>query len=114
MLCVVINKKQITTVLSVKENGRLQEMCKEDIDSELFGGENTQAEAVLVEICARIEKMCRYGQLSDKEADEQTMKDRNIVEGLYYSFKKKGDDKETAAIKSRTGAIKLVIKEAFL
>ncbi len=88
-------------------------MCSEDMDSELLSEGYSQEEVILNELCARIERMCRYGQLSDKEADEQGMKDRNIVEGLYNFFRKKGEDKETAAIKSRTSAIRIVINEAF-
>ena len=72
-----------------------------------------EASKLVMDLCFRIERMCRYFPLEDKEADDQSMKDRNIVAGLYQFFRNQGDDQDLAAKKARANAIRLVLNEAF-
>ncbi len=72
-----------------------------------------KAAKVVMDLCFRIERMCRYSPLDDKEVDKQSMQDRRIVEGLYYFYKDKGDNQETAARKARANAVRLVLSEVF-
>jgi hypothetical protein len=74
---------------------------------------SNNATKLVMDLCFRIERMCRYSPLDDKEIDDQSMKDRNIVAGLYQFFKNKGDDQNLAAKKARANAIRLVLNEVF-
>jgi hypothetical protein len=67
---------------------------------------------VLMDLCFRIERMCRYSPLDDKEVDGESMKDRNIVEGFYSFYKGEGDDQEVAARKARANAIRMILNES--
>lgn len=64
-----------------------------------------------MDLCFRIERMCRYSPLDDQEVDGQSMEDRNIVAGLYKFYRNAGDGEEVAARKARAGAIRLVLGE---
>ncbi len=64
-------------------------------------------------MCFRIERMCRYSPLDDKEVDDQSMTDRKTVEGLYVFYRKDGKDENTAARQARAHAIRLVLNEVF-
>jgi len=76
------------------------------------GDQRRRADKIVMDLCFRIERMCRYSPLDDKEVDGQSMQDRRIVEGLYYFYKnKEGDDQEAAARKARANAIRLVLNE---
>ena len=66
-----------------------------------------------MDLCFRIERMCRYSSLDDKEITEQAILDRNIVEGLYYFYKNKGHDQGTVARKVRANVIRLILGEVF-
>lgn len=70
------------------------------------------AEKLVMDLCFRIERMCRYSPLDDKEVRSLGMKDRHIVEGLYNFYKKQGDNPETASRKARANAIRLILCEA--
>lgn len=62
-------------------------------------------------LCFRIERMCRYSPLDNGEMDQRSIKDREIVEGLYCFYRNQGDDQEGAARKSRANAIRLILNE---
>lgn len=66
---------------------------------------------VVMNLCFRIERMCRYSPLDDKEINELAMKDRRIVEGFYAFYKKEADSPEIAARKARANAIRLILNE---
>ena len=70
-----------------------------------------EANKILMSLCFRIEKMCRYSPLDNQEVNDQSMKDRNIVEGFYCFFKSKGDNQEVAARKARANAIRIIFTE---
>ena len=70
-------------------------------------------EIIIMDLCFRIERMCRYSPLDDEEVDGQSMQDRKIVEGLYYFYTNKGDDSKNAAKKARATAIRLILCEVF-
>lgn len=72
-----------------------------------------RANQVVMDLCFRIERMCRYSPLDDKEIDKQSLRDRNIVSGLYIFYRNQGDDQEVAARKARANAIRLILNEAF-
>ena len=72
-----------------------------------------EADKLLMDLCHRIERMCRYSPLDDKEVNPKVMSDRNIVAGLYAFYKRNGQDEETAARKARANAIRLVLNEVF-
>lgn len=65
----------------------------------------------VMDLCFRIERMCRYAPLDDKEVDEESIRDRRIVEGLYTFHRRKGEEKDVAAKISRANAIRLVLAE---
>jgi len=73
----------------------------------------SRANKIIMDLCYRIERMCRYSPLDDKEVGEQSMADRKIVEGLYAFYKRENDTPEKAARKSRADAIRLLLCEAF-
>ncbi len=70
--------------------------------------------SISMNMCFRIERMCRYSPLDDKETrdDEQAMKDRHIVAGLYEFYKAQGDSHEASARKARANAVRLIMNEA--
>lgn len=72
-----------------------------------------RANKIVVDMCYRIERMCRWSPLDDKEVDDQSMIDRKIVEGLYVFYRKDGKDENTAARQARANAIRLVLNEVF-
>jgi len=82
-------------------------MAPEDVDP------RRRANQIVMDLCFRVERMCRYSPLDDKEVDDQSMKDRNIVSGLYTFYRNKGDDQETAARNARANAVRLILNEAF-
>lgn len=67
---------------------------------------------VSMDLCFRIERMCRYSPLDDKEFNKNSMADRRIVEGLYHFYKGENDDPETVARQARANAIRLLLCEA--
>lgn len=73
---------------------------------------NSEAHKILMSLCFRIEKMCRYSPLDTQEVNDQSMKDRNIVEGFYCFFKDKGDNQEVAARKGRANAIRIILTDS--
>jgi len=75
-------------------------------------GKKDQSEKIVMDLCYRIERMCRYSPLDTKEVDDQSMEDRKTVEGLYVFYKKDNDTPEQAARKSRANAIRLLLCEA--
>lgn len=82
-------------------------MAKEDKTPE------RKAEKMIEDLCYRIERMCRYSPLDDKEVDGQSMKDRTVVSKLYGFHRKKGESEDSAARKARMSAIRLVLNEVF-
>lgn len=66
---------------------------------------------VTIVLSYRIERMCRHSSLDDKEVNEQTMNDRQIVAGLYRFYKYQGKDTKTAARQARVNAIRLLLNE---
>lgn len=72
------------------------------------------ANETVMDLCFRIERMCRYSPLDDKEVDIQSTEDRMIVEGLYYFFRNKGCNQEVAARKARANAIRLIMSEVLI
>jgi len=71
-----------------------------------------RANKIVMDLCYRIERMCRYSPLDDKEVDDQSMTDRKTVEGLYVFYRNKnGCDEDTAARQARANAIRLVLNE---
>lgn len=66
-----------------------------------------------MDMCFRIEHMCRYSPLDNQEVDKLSMYDRTIVSGLYYFYRNEDNREETAARKARTIAIRLVLSEVF-
>lgn len=71
------------------------------------------ANKIIMDMCFRIERMCRYSPLDDQEVDKLSMYDRTIVSGLYRFYRNKGDDEETSARKARVNGIRLVLSEMF-
>ncbi|RLC89128.1 MAG: hypothetical protein DRJ03_00805 [Chloroflexi bacterium] len=82
-------------------------MAPEDVDP------RRKANQIVMDLCFRVERMCRYSPLDGKEVCEQSMKDRNIVFDLYYFYRSRGDDQETAARNARANAIRLILDEVF-
>jgi len=72
-----------------------------------------RANKIVMDLCYRIERMCRYSALGDKEVDDQSMTDRKTVEGLYVFYRKNGNDENSAARQARVNAIRLVLNEVF-
>lgn len=72
-----------------------------------------RANKIVTDLCFRIERMCRYSPLDDKEVDDQSMTDRKIVEGLYVFYRKNGSEEDSAARQARINAIRLVLNEVF-
>jgi len=69
--------------------------------------------SISMNMCFRIERMCRYSPLDDKEVvDDQAMKDRHIVAGVYEFYRAQGDEPEAAARKARANAVRLIMNEA--
>jgi hypothetical protein len=69
-------------------------------------------EKITMDLCVRIEKMCRYSPLDEIEVREQEMDDRGTVAGLYAFYKRENDSPEVAARKARASAIRLLLREA--
>ncbi len=70
-----------------------------------------RANKIVMDLCFRLERMCRYSPLDDKEVSDQSMTDRKTVEGLYYFYRNQGNDEDCAARRARANAIRLVISE---
>lgn len=68
-----------------------------------------RANKIVMDLCFRLERMCRYSPLDDKEVGDQSMTDRKTVEGLYYFYRNQGDSEDCSARKARANAIRLVI-----
>ena len=68
---------------------------------------------VITNLCRRIERMCRYSLLEKEEVNKESMKDRNIVLGLYKFYINRGEDKSVSEEKARVSAIRLILNEAF-
>jgi hypothetical protein len=73
----------------------------------------SDAEKLIMDLCFRIERMCRYAPLDEQEVQEGAVDDRSIVAGLYRFYRLQGDDKEQSAKKARANAIRLVLSEVF-
>ncbi len=72
-----------------------------------------RANKIVMDLCYRIERMCRWSPLDDKEVNDLSMTDRKTVEGLYVFYRKDGKDENTAARQARANAIRLVLNEVF-
>ncbi len=72
-----------------------------------------RANKIVMDLCYRIERMCRYAPLDDKEVNDLSMTDRKTIEGLYVFYRKDGNDENTAARQARANAIRLVLNEVF-
>jgi len=72
-----------------------------------------QAREMVMDICCRIERMCRYSPLDDKEVGDESIKDRTIVAGLYRLYRNKGESEKAAGKLARINAIRLVLNEVF-
>lgn len=72
-----------------------------------------RANKIVMDLCFRIERMCRYAPLDNKEVDDQSMTDRKTVEGLYVFYRNDGKDENTAARQARANAIRLVLNDVF-
>ncbi len=72
-----------------------------------------RANKIVMDLCYRIERMCRYAPLDDKEISDQSMTDRKTVEGLYVFYRRDGKDERTAAKQARANAVRLVLNEVF-
>lgn len=79
----------------------------------MFDSPDGESEKLLTELCARIERVCRYSPLNDDEVDEESMDDRQTVEDLYYTYKMGGYDQDIAARKARADTIRLIMNEIF-
>jgi len=72
-----------------------------------------RAEEMIVALCNRVERVCRYSSLNDEEVDESSMTDREIVLKLYEYYKDKGNNEEEAGRLARVQAIRLIWNEMF-
>ena len=72
-----------------------------------------RANKIVMDLCYRIERMCRYAPLDYKEVGDQSMTDRKTVEGLYVFYRRNGKDERTAARQARANAVRLVLNEVF-
>jgi len=72
-----------------------------------------KAEEIIVSLCDRVERVCRYSSLSDDEVNESSMTDREIVLKLYEYYKNKGNDEKEAGRLARVQAIRLIWNEMF-
>lgn len=72
-----------------------------------------RANKIVMDLCYRIERMCRYSPLDDKEVCDQSMTDRKTIEGLYVFYRKDGKDEKIAARQARTSAVRLLLNEVF-
>jgi hypothetical protein len=72
-----------------------------------------EADRVLTDLCNRIERMCRYSSLDGKEMEDQSIKDRDIILGIYRFHRTKGDEPDIAARQARVDAIRLILNEVF-
>jgi len=70
-----------------------------------------KANQIIMDLCFRIERMCRYSPLDDKETGDQSMADRQKVEGLYVFYRNQDETQEVAARKARANAIRLLLCE---
>lgn len=70
-----------------------------------------RANQIIMDLCFRIERMCRYSPLDDKEISDQSMTDRQKVEGLYVFYRNQDETQEIAARKARANAIRLLLCE---
>lgn len=66
---------------------------------------------IIMNLCSRIERMCRYAPLDDKEVGEQSARDRGIIEGLYVFYRNKGEEEDMAGRMARINAIRLILAE---
>ena len=82
-------------------------MAMEDMDP------RREANQIVMDLCFRVERMCRYSPLDDEEVADQSMKDRNVVASLYSFYRDKGEDQETAARIARANAVRLILNEVF-
>ena len=73
----------------------------------------SRAEKLIMDLCFRIERMCRYSSLDEQETQGDAMDDRNIVAGLYVFYRNEGDNEEQSAKKARANAIRLVLRDVF-
>lgn len=70
-----------------------------------------QDNKVNLDICHRIERMCRYSSLEGNEVSDQSIEDRNIVADLYIFYKKEGRGTEEAERFARANAIRVILLE---
>lgn len=69
------------------------------------------ATKIIVDLCYRIERMCRYSPLDDEEVVDQSMADRHTIEDLYSHYKNNNASPEQAARQARAEAIRLLLFE---
>ena len=69
---------------------------------------------IVMDLCFRIERMCRYSPLDNGEVKGKTMSDRRIVEGFYYFYKNKNYNKEAASRQARANAVRIILNEILL
>lgn len=75
---------------------------------------NQDGETLLMELCRRIERICRCGSLTDDEIQTTTaMEDRQTVSLLYQHFRQQGKTQEVADQESRVYAIRLLLNVVF-
>lgn len=72
-----------------------------------------RANKIVMDLCYRIERMCRYSPLDEREVSDQSMTDRKTVEGLYVFYRRDGKDENTAARQARANAVRLVLNDVF-
>lgn len=70
-----------------------------------------RANQIVMDLCFRIERMCRYSPLDDKEISDQSIADRRTVEGLYIFYRNQDNGEEISARRARANAIRLLLCE---
>lgn len=66
---------------------------------------------ISMNLCYRIEHLCRHDSLDIKETSERSMKDRRIIEGFYCFYRQKGDNEVIALRKAQANAIRVILTE---
>jgi hypothetical protein len=77
----------------------------------MIGDELRRASKITMNLCYRIERLCKRDSLNVKEVSERAMKDRRIVEGFYCFYRQKGDSETTALKKAQANAIRVILTE---
>lgn len=74
--------------------------------------QNHKIEKIIVDLCFRIERMCRYSPLDNEEIDDQSMDDRRMIAKFYCRHIDRGENKEIAERKAKAQAISTAIVDA--